>query len=82
MTDQTPDHALPLDLSAIGDSLIHVGGDDLQALLAAFSTEDRQLSFTDGRLQAKVNGLTLEVYELRLGPEGFDLRLRLASREG
>lgn len=69
-----------LSLAAVTDSLVHVGADDLNALLAQFSSPGRELRFEDGRLIATVNGLQITVYELTLGPEGFDLRLRLGSQ--
>lgn len=82
MTDESSPGGLPLELGKVTDSLIHVGGDDLNALLAQFSQPDRQLRFVDGRLEATINGLQITVYELRLGPDGFDLRLCLCGKPG
>jgi len=82
MADEQGCGGLPLDLGQVTDSLVHVGGDDLNALLAHFSQEDRELKFVDGRLEVSVNGLQITVYELKLGPEGFDLRLRLGGKAG
>ncbi len=82
MTDARSPGGLPFELAQVTDSLVHVGGEDLNALLAQFSQPDRQLRFVDGRLEATVNGLQITIYELRLGPEGFDLRLCLGGRDG
>jgi hypothetical protein len=82
MTDSAPGGGLPFELAKVTDSLIHVGGDDLNALLTQFSDDSKQLRFVDGRLEATVNGLTVTVYELTLGPDGFDMRLCIGGREG
>ncbi len=80
MTDAANPAGPVAGLAAVTDSLVHVGADDLNALLAQFSSPGRELRFADGRLIASINGLQITVYELTLGPEGFDLRLRLGGQ--